>query len=72
MQKKRPIVRTYEMNLAETRYHAGEQEHLAVFKALKHFRPYVESGVQLTSITKYSLDVTPQPQMQMPSDKLLG
>ena len=58
-QNERPIAFwSCKMNPAETRYHAGEQELLAVVKALEHFRPYIEGAVHLTVITDHRPNVT--------------
>ena len=59
LQNERPIAFwSYKMNPAETRYFAGEQELLAIFKALERFRPYIECAVHLTAITDHRPNVT--------------
>jgi hypothetical protein len=46
------------MNPAETRYHAGEQELLAVVKALEHWRHYLEGAVSLSVVTDHKPNIT--------------
>ena len=49
---------SYKMNSAETRYHTGEQELLAVVKALEHWRHYLEGAISLTIVTDHKLNET--------------
>ena len=59
LQEARPIAfYSYKMNPAETRYHTGEQELLAVVKALQHWRHYLEGAVSLTVVTDHKPNVT--------------
>jgi hypothetical protein len=46
------------MSPAETRYHTGEQELLAVVGALKHWRHYLQGAVSLTIVTDHRPNVT--------------
>ena len=48
---------SYKMSPAETRYHTGEQEVLAVIGALKHWRHYVQ-GADFTIVTDHKPNVT--------------
>jgi ribonuclease HI len=46
---------SYKMNPAETRDHAGEQELLAVVKALEHWRHYFKGAVSVSVVTDHVL-----------------
>jgi hypothetical protein len=59
LQDERPVAFwSYKMNPAETRYHAGEQELLAVVKALEHWRHYLEGAVSLSVVTDHKPNIT--------------
>jgi hypothetical protein len=59
LQEGRPVAfYTYKMNAAEKNYHAGEQELLAVVKALEHWRHYLEGAVSLTIVTDHKPNIT--------------
>jgi hypothetical protein len=59
LQEERPVAFwSYKMNPAETRYHAGEQELLAVVKALDHWRHYLEGAVSLSIVTDHKPNIT--------------
>jgi hypothetical protein len=59
LQDERPVAFwSYKMTPAETRYHAGEQELLAVVKALEHWRHYLEGAVSLSVVTDHKPNIT--------------
>ena len=59
MQDSRPVAYwSYKMNPAERNYHAGEQELLAVVKALEHWRHYLEGAVSLKVVTDHKPNIT--------------
>ena len=59
LQEERPVAFwSYKMKSAETRYHTGEQELLAVVKALEHWRHYPEGALFLTIVTDHKPNVS--------------
>ena len=59
LQGNRPVAFwSYKMSPAETRYHAGEQELLAVVKAMEHWRHYLEGAVSLSVVTDHKPNIT--------------
>jgi hypothetical protein len=59
LQEEKPVAFwSYKMNPAKTRYHAGEQELLAVVKALEHWRHYLEGDVSLSVVADHKPNIT--------------
>jgi len=59
LQDERPVAFwSYKMLPAETRYHAGEQELLAVVRALERWQHYLEGAVPLRVVTDHKPNIT--------------